>query len=137
MLPIINLKKCEIMEKEYLLEEVELGEFFDVMIEMIGIETEIAINHVIEILSSMYCTTVSKIKYCLELISSKFIGNNMVVGYIDGKSIKRTTLHNSFLKTMKKFGKKYKKVMEYDKTYRMPDEEVVQINNIIMNYVGV
>lgn len=126
------------MEKDnYLNEEIELGEFFDIMIETIGIETEIAIIHVIEIMSTIYSTTVVKIKYCLELVSSKFVGNNMIVGYIDGKSIKRTTLHNSFFKIMKKFGKKYEKMMEYDKSYKMPDEEIVQVNNIIMNYVGV
>ena len=119
-------------------DERDLGVCFDSMLEDLGKESGEAINQIMKLVSSMYGISVKKIKECLGLVESKFVCPvNCVVGYIDGKEIKRTALFNSYKNIMEKFCYKYKRVMEYDESDVIEDLEIKRINKTIKDFMEI
>jgi hypothetical protein len=85
-----NLAKDEVLD----INNPKSGEVLNEMISTIIKENEgIGSQLVIEMLADYYETDEDGIRDLLKEINSEYVKNNQVIGFIDGKPLKRTTHH--------------------------------------------
>lgn len=70
----------------------ERGLVYDAIIDEIAMETELPVTAILEYLAKEEDIKVSEIKDCLRAARSKFVANNNLLGYINGKPYKRTAV---------------------------------------------
>ncbi len=86
----------------------------EIIIDEIAIETELPIEMILSLLSDYYDMSIDEIETCLSKIDSKYIEYNRVVGYIDGKPMKRTSESMAVTKIIQTIGRKVNSVIEIE-----------------------
>jgi len=86
----------------------------EIIIDEIAIETELSIEMILSLLSDYYDMSIDEIETCLSKIGSKYTEYNRVVGYIDGKPMKRTAEIMSVTKIIQTIGRKVNSVIEIE-----------------------